>query len=868
MTDVMCQNERRREEVRRSPTLCGLDFLEVSTDQHKLTVHLLGKVPHHLRPDNILIDGGRRIRNLRVETVTTTESDDPELDDTLEVVVDRPGDFSTYTLRVVERDKHGKTHPHHQFDPRYNSLDFNFKVDCPGDLDCQAEQQCPPVTREEPEINYLAKDYASFRQLILDRLALTVPEWTERHVPDLGIALVEVLAYVGDYLSYYQDAVATEAYLDTARQRISVRRHARLVDYQMHEGCNARTWVVVETDSEQLSLNPRQIFFTTSLYTVLSTTRSLLAQEDVSTLPESVYEVFEPLTNTTIWLYKSHNEITFYTWGDEECCLDRGATTATLLGQLVMDDHGSAPAQREPSPQPQGAKGYQHRDGGKAAQQTRDKDIPKLRLRAGDALIFEEVIGPQTGAEPDADPLHRHAVRLTHVEGSVDPLNGTPIVHIEWATEDALPFPLCLSSLGPPPDCVILHDISVARGNVILVDHGTTIEKENLDRVATKTINEACDGEGRLADTVIVPERYRPTLKQGPLTFSEPLAKNVPATRALTQDVRRALPQVSLTSDPAPSSDARWAAQFDLLDSHGNDQHFVADIDNDGRAHLRFGDGELGRAPDAGMQFHARYRMGNGKSGNVGAEAIAHLVICNTLVSGAIVKVGNPLPAVGGTDPEPLSEVKLFAPQAFRRELQRAVIADDYAAITEREFSAAVQRAAATLRWNGSWYEAQVAVDQLGVQEAEEPLRAAITQRLYRYRRIGHDLEVQSARLVPLKIELTVCIQPHYLRGHVKAALLDLFSSRRLADGSRGFFHPDNLTFGEGVYLSKLIALAQAVPGVESVVVKTLERLDHGPNGEIDKGVLPLGPFEVAQLENDPSFPEHGKLSLTVGGGR
>jgi hypothetical protein len=36
-----------------------------------------------------------------------------------------------------------------------------------------------------------------------------------------------------------------------------------------------------------------------------------------------------------------------------------------------------------------------------------------------------------------------------------------------------------------------------------------------------------------------------------------------------------------------------------------------------------------------------------------------------------------------------------------------------------------------------------------------------------------------------------------------------------------GFFHPDNLTFGEGVYLSKLVAAAQAVPGVEGVTVKT-----------------------------------------------
>ena len=98
------------------------------------------------------------------------------------------------------------------------------------------DDACPPEDRAEPEINYLAKDYASFQQLILDRLALIMPGWTERHAPDLWLALIEILAYVGDYLSYYQDAVATEAYLATARRRVSVRRHARLVDYPAARG--------------------------------------------------------------------------------------------------------------------------------------------------------------------------------------------------------------------------------------------------------------------------------------------------------------------------------------------------------------------------------------------------------------------------------------------------------------------------------------------------------------------------------------------------------------------------------------------------------------------------------------------------------
>ena len=78
---------------------------------------------------------------------------------------------------------------------------------------------------------------------MLDRMSVLTPQWQERNAADLGVALVELLAYVGDQLSYQQDAIATEAYLGTALHRVSARRHARLVDYRMHDGCNARTWV-------------------------------------------------------------------------------------------------------------------------------------------------------------------------------------------------------------------------------------------------------------------------------------------------------------------------------------------------------------------------------------------------------------------------------------------------------------------------------------------------------------------------------------------------------------------------------------------------------------------------------------------------
>src|SRR5581483_10165594 len=739
--------------------------------------------------------------------------------------------------------------------PRYDSLEFSFKIDCPSDFDCQTDSQCPPVERAEPEINYLAKDYASFRQLIYDRLALLMPDWRERHAPDIGVALVELLAYVGDYLSYYQDAVATEAYLDTARERISVRRHARLVDYPMHQGCNARAWVSVEVGGDPEPLDPRDTLFVTRLEGGVA-----MIEDDLRNLPEGSYEVFEPMTREAMRFYESHNAIHFYTWGDDECCLDRGATTATLVGELASD--GQKPD--EPpcdDPADVKAQGYARQP------RTQQAPPPKLHLRPGDVLILEEVVGPKTGVPGDADPTHRRAVRLTRVEAGTDPLNGQPVVEVEWGDEDALPFPLCISALGPPPDCKILHDISVARGNVVLVDHGRT-DEENLNDVPIKSTVERCEGEGELADITVTAGRYQPKLGRGPLTFSQPLATNTPAALALAQDVREALPQVWLTSDPAPAGDARWTAHRDLLGSAGGDQHFVAEIDNDGIAHLRFGDGELGCAPEAGMKFHAVYRAGNGTAGNVGAGAISHLVSRRTKTSGGITRVRNPLAATGGTAPEPLAEVRLFAPDAFRGDLQRAIVAEDYAALSRRDFAGRVQRAASALRWNGSWYEARVAVDQFGKEEADAALLEEIAGRLHRYRRIGHDVSVDQARLVPLLIEIHVCVSPHYLRGHVEAALLDVFSNRTLPDGRRGFFHPDNLSFGGGIFLSRLVAAAQAVAGVESVEIVRLERMDAGDNHEVENGVLPLGPLEIAQLDNDPSFPEHGKLTLDVGGGR
>ena len=833
MSALDCRDEQRRGRVRRAQ-LNGLDYLEVSDDQLTLTVFFLGKAPDDVVKENVVIEGGRRVRGIKAVWVGITRQEDPELDDSMQVRVDRLGDFSAYTLRLVELDDQGRPtdEPFRGFDPRYDRLPFSFKVGCPSDLDCAVVDSCPPTERPEPAIDYLAKDYSSFRRLMLDRISLVSPDWRERNPADLGVALVELLAYVGDSLSYFQDAVATEAYLGTARRRVSVRRHLRLVDYRLHEGCNARAWICVHTDSD-LSVEPQELLF--------------LAGEDNATA-----EPFEPLHTDQIELVAAHSEIRFWTWGDRNCCLELGATATTLRDEW-LDPPESHPGEAE-----------QHKQHEPEEDNERQR---RLRLSAGDVLVFEEVKGARTGVPGDADRAHRHAVLLTRVVAGVDDLYDVPVIEVEWAAADALPFALCLSFTGP--DCEPIDDVSVAYGNVVLVEHGRRVGPDELGTVPAVERPGGCDCAGRPGERSVVPGRFEPRpLAKSPITFSEPLGELRSATVATAQDPRNALPRVTAEGTPIgpDATPEDWSPAVDLLAASPADRAFVVEIDDEGRARLRFGDGELGQLPAAGETFAVRYRVGNGTSGNVGGDRISRLVFLAETVEGATITVRNPLPAAGGIDPEPIADAKLMGPSAFRAELQRAVTADDYARLAERD--ARLQRAAASLDWTGSWYEARVAIDRLGTEERDPGLLGDVATQLERYRRIGHDLAVVPASYVALDLALTICVLPGFLRAHVEVAVRDALSARRLPGGGLGLFHPDNESFAREVALSTIVATVQSVPGVESAIVTKLQRLDDPPAGELEQGFLRLGRGEIARLANDPNSPELGRLTLDVRGGR
>ncbi|WP_316751145.1 putative baseplate assembly protein [Streptomyces herbicida] len=1041
----MTTGTTRRAKVR-AAQLNGVDAVEVSDDGLLLTVTFLGKAPHGLGPENVRIDGGRRITGIAAVDVSVEREEDPELDDRLYVTLDKAGDTSRYRLSLVEPDPYGRpgTEPFRGFDQRYHSAEFAFGPDCPTPFDCTDGHEPEPAFPASPVVDYTARDYDTIRKLLLDRLALTTPDWIERNPADLGVTLVELLAHTGDQISYQQDAVATEAYLDTARRRVSVRRHVRLIDYAMHDGCNARAYVTVETAADH-TLAPGTFRFASVDVRRLDPhdrpePGTVIDENDLGDLDErGSVEVFEPVVAAApLELRVAHNAIRLWTWGGEVCALPEGATAATLRDEWVDPET------------------------------CRDR---RLDLEPGDVLVLEEVKGPRTGTPGDADPTHRQAVRLTSVTPGLDRIEDQPVLEVAWAAEDALRFPLCLATRGGR-DCLPVEDVTLARGNAVLVDHGRSGLHETVTVPPVPAVVAPCDppdfgcqdrtegnaparlinsltdkaesgvalapddvrelfevvgesatvragigleragqrhvgvppagGWGRvvpgtayaqaaalrtlLAQSVYpgIAPRFRPVLGRAPVTqavpFPDPatiaagqaeriaavpgrvrqrlvelwrsardrdglgeeeidelaviyglkvlerlelrrhpvralrellyrsdqllgaqlrrieilaararagtvldphiaweiahswgpayaagLHPDEPVLRgsasvALAQDPRRALPAVRLHD-----TDAVWEPRHDLLGSAARDRHFVGETEDDGRLALRFGDGRHGARPTPGARLSVHYRLGGGGAGNVGAEAINHLVVegdCDVLA----VTVRNPLPATGGTEPEPVDQVRQSAPLDLRRTRLRAVTAEDYAALASA--LPGVQRAAAELRWTGSVQEAHVAVDALGAGAPTERLLASVAQALESYRRIGHDLVVGPARLVPLDIALTVCARPGHQHGQILAELYRVLGSGRLPGGRLGFFHPDALTFGEPVRLSRLVAVAASIPGVESVQVTRLRRLFEEDRGEREDGVLRLGPLEIATCDNDPDRPENGRLAISLGGDR
>jgi len=834
--DMVCSKVGRREKLMESDHVHGLDFLEVVSEDGRrrrlLRVHFIPKTGTEGRanleellstleyaPYRIRIRGGTRVRGIRVTGVSTitASSEDP----CLEVRVDRQGDHSVYTLEVEDE----------EMDPVHRRIDFSFMVGCDSRFDCRPRELMREVDRSSPPIDYMAKDYASFRRALLDLLQTMTPGWTDRHEAHVGTALVELFSYVGDHLSYNQDAVANEAFLETARQRVSVRRHARFLDYNMHDGASARVFVHVKlVEGAEVVLKKGTAFCPRLPGSVLGQSRSIRAvipDVDGSVRKLARRTFFEAARD--VELHASLNKMEIYTWESVGCCLPPGTTSLDLVGDLTEDLKPGSFILLE------------------------ERETPYDISRE----LLEDCVPEEGVSFTRPDPEHRQVVRLTGVESTKDTLTGTDLTRIQWKDADALSFPLCVSTDKG-------RKVSIARGNIVLAVHGFTTEDKGLPG----------------PDPCRPPRAHRVRLTEGPLSFcpglDDPEDGLLSVRDIMNMDPRAARPQVDeLTIPEEPGSEVWEPVERDLLECDRYARAFMVETDNEGRAIIRFGDDKFGLAPPAGKDIHVRYRVGGGTRGNVGAETLVHMVAPQLDGNNdSILALWNPLPAGGGCEPEPIERVKRLAPAAFHERLGRAVTEDDYARAAKMH--PAIQGAVATFRFTGSWFTTFVSLDPMGRSGVTDELREEMVDWIGRFALSGCDIEICDPVYVPLHLEMHVCVSEGHFRSDVEMALLEALGTGVLDNGRKALFHYDNYSFGQPLYLSQLYAVAKSVKGVDSVLAKRFSRYfedDPSPGhpvtrANIEAGLIPLDRLEVLRLDNDPNFPENGVLQLVMGGGK
>ena len=156
-----------------------------------------------------------------------------------------------------------------------------------------------------------------------------------------------------------------------------------------------------------------------------------------------------------------------------------------------------------------------------------------------------------------------------------------------------------------------------------------------------------------------------------------------------------------------------------------------------------------------------------------------------------------------------------------------------------------------------------VAIDRKGGMDVDAEFEAEIAGFLEKFRLAGYDVEIQSPIYVPLKISIEVCLKDGYFQGEVKEELLKIFSNKPREDATKGFFHPDNFTFGQTLYLSRVYETALAVAGVSSVIIADFHKWGKEPRGERDDGYIKAGPMEILRLDNDSNFAEYGMIDFS-----
>ena len=676
------------------------------------------------------------------------------------------------------------------------------------EVPCSLRDPMPPAVaalpvspRPSPPVDYSARDYRALLAVMQARAEVVLPTWTQRGAADQTTMLLELLANRLDHLSWKQERAVQEGHLVTARTRRALEDHARLLDYAVDPGLSATAMIQLSLDTEAMA-------------------RHGLHQADLEDRPG---EVVLPAGTLVANGGAEEKSIVFRTEAD--------LTWQAELDRLVLLDDVPAGA-------------------------TEARVDGELDALEEDAWLVLLPQGDEVGGRRQVDLVHpAHVVRVTELERT------TGVTVVRW--DPRRPAPMTYEAApeeGEP---------AVFLGNVVCARHGVLVGPEVAEDTGLEVL-----------------ERWAEVMRievTGTGAAVEVDLELFPVSRQcsgwpLPGETRHGQPVISVLVDGDP-----WDRIEDLSLAGPTDQVYVLRTARGGGACLRFGDDTNGAAlPLRSVEISVTAAIGLGAEANVPPHTLTRLLaLPGAFVDGLadpsaveglsqreevlrrLLRLTNPLPAVGGREPEALERIRYRAPRELR-ELQSAVVLDDYA--DRLEDLPEVRAARARLLDVGPRRVVRVVVllqDEDRLDEDERLRRWALARHhLEDVRLLGYDVEIVPPEWVPLDLDIVVDAEPWarapVVEGRVREAL----------EGAGGPFDPDTLGLGGDVHVSRVVQHVLDVPGVAAVRVHRLRRLEPWSPEHAVAGVLELGPSEVALLEPPYEGVTAGVLTVQVCGGQ
>ena len=302
-----------------------------------------------------------------------------------------------------------------------------------------------------------------------------------------------------------------------------------------------------------------------------------------------------------------------------------------------------------------------------------------------------------------------------------------------------------------------------------------------------------------------------------------------------------------------------WTEVDDLSQFGPEDKVYVLDP---ATGQVSFGDGTHGMRLPPGFRnvIAAKYQVGGGKAGAVGAGQIANPVNSVPFISG----VDNPWPATGGMDAETQAQALQRGPQELRAR-GRAVAAADYEILALRATGAQVARAHAVPGFHpsfpGTAIPGVVSVFVIPPESTgpptpnEDTLRAVSTFLSSTLAPAGVEVVAAAPRYHTVRLDVSVVIDPSVSRGQAVQQVIAVINSYMdpLTGGDDGQGWPFGGTLSNVAFVRKLLAISgiTAVPTlsftVDGIRSKRCTDASTSANSLVWPGdhlVLALGPGE------------------------